>query len=130
MTLFPSTISDADIIAYVDGWASLLEAGDYQGAYDATAHSAEMSWTPELIQVVIEQYGDAEPSQHVTVVGTPPDVRQRKEVDRWPVNCNGSVGQVWYDLNINGAVSDLTATFTLLQEESGMRIYLNDIHVM
>jgi hypothetical protein len=130
MTLFSSTISDAEIIAYVDAWAALLEAGDYQAAYDATAHSAEMHWTAQLIQAVIEQYGEAEPSQRVTVVGTATDVYQRKEVDRWPANRNGSVGEVWYDLNINGMVSDLTATFALKHETSGIRIYLNDIHVM
>jgi hypothetical protein len=130
MTLFSLAISNAEIIAFVDAWAALLEAGDYQAAYDATAHSAEMHWTPELIRAVIEQYGEAEPGQRVTVVGAPSDIHQRKEVDRWPANRNGSVGEVWYDLNINGMVSDLTATFALKQEASGIRIYLNDIHVM
>ena len=130
MTLFSSAMSDAEIIAFVDTWAALLEAGDYQAAYDATAHSAEMDWTPELIQAVIEQYGEAEPGQRVTVVGAPTDIHQRKEVDRWPANRNGSVGEVWYDLNINGKVSDLTATFALRQDVNGISIWLNDIHVM
>ncbi len=130
MTFFSSTISDPEILAFVDAWAALLEAGDYQAAYDATAHSAEIHWTPELIQAVIEQYGAATPGQRVTVTGAPTDIHQRKEVDRWSANPNGSVGEVWYDLNINGIVSDLTAIFALTQEASGIRISLNDIHVM
>jgi hypothetical protein len=113
MTPFPSTISNAELITFIDGWAALLEVGDYQAAYQYTAHDPEMQWTPELMREIIESYGDAEPGQRVTVVGMPADVQQRKEVDRWPINRSGGVGEIWYDLNINGQVSDLTAIFSL-----------------
>ncbi len=130
MTPLPLTISDAELITFIDVWAALLEEGDYQAAYQYTAHDPEMHWTPELMQEVIESYGDAELGQRVTVVGTPTDVQQRKEVDRWPINRSGSAGEIWYDLNINGQVSDLTAIFSLEQTANGIMIYLNTIHVM
>jgi len=53
-------------------------------------------------------------------------VTQRKVVDWWSTG----LGQVWYDLNINGKVSDLTATFDLERTNQGLIIKLNDIHVM
>jgi hypothetical protein len=129
-TLIPDDASDAAILAAVDRWAALLEAEDYQAAFDATEHDTAMGWTPELIREIITQYGDAEPGQKVTVDGRPTDISQRKKVDRFADNGNGFVGDVWYDLNINGYVSDLTATFGLRAERGGIALVLEDIHVM
>ena len=130
MTPLPADITDAELIAFTDGWATLLEAEDYQAAYNYTDHIREMQWTPELIRDAIKGYGDADPDQRVTVAGASTDVTQRKDVDRWPANAYGSVGEVWYDLNINGEVSDLTATLVLHEAEEGLTVQLNDIHVM
>jgi hypothetical protein len=126
----PHDASDAAILALVDRWAALLEAGDYRAAFDATEHDAAMGWTPDLIRAVITQYGDAEPGQKVTVVGRPTDITQRKVVRRFAPNKRGFVGHVWYDLNINGLASDLTATFVLRADIRGLILVLDDIHVM
>ena len=73
----------AGLLAAVDRCASILEAEDYQGAYDFTLQDPAGSWTLELLRTVIESYGDAEPTQRVTVNGRSTDITQRKEVDWW-----------------------------------------------
>ena len=107
-----------------------MEVEDYGAAFAYTEHVLEMRWTPELICKVIKSYGDASPSQKVTVLGKPTDIRQRKEVIRWEPNALGEIGEVWYDLNIDGLASDLTATFCLEATPEGVIVRLNDIHVM
>ena len=129
-TLLPEAAPDTAILAAVDGWAALLEAEQYGSAFAATEHDTAMEWTPELIRQVITQYGGAEPGHKVTVDGKPTDISQRKEVRRFPLNKRGFVGDVWYDLNINGVVSDLTATFGIRAADGGLMLVLNDIHVM
>ena len=129
-TLLPDDASDAAILAAVDRWVALLEAEDYNAAFDATEHDLAMGWTPELMRDVITQYGDAEPGQKATLDGKPTDIAQRKSVQRFAKNKHGFVGHVWYDLNINGSASDLTATFGLRADSSGLALVLDDIHVM
>jgi hypothetical protein len=129
-TLLPDDASDAAILAAVDRWAALLEAEEYTAAFDATEHDPAMRWTPELMRDVVTQYGDAEPGQKVTLDGKPTDITQRKNVRRFAKNKHGFVGHVWYDLNINGFASDLTATFGLRGEGAGLALVLDDIHVM
>jgi hypothetical protein len=130
MEPLPVTATDAALIAFADRWAALLEREDYQAAYAYTDHISEMGWTPDLMRQVIKSYGDAREGQRVTVAGVPSDISQRKEVDRWEANRNGEVGEIWYDLNIDGAASDLTATFRIVLVPQGLVIRLNDIHVM
>jgi hypothetical protein len=89
-----------------------------------------MGWTPELIRQVVKSYGDAVPTQRVTLVGKPTDITQRKEVTRWEKNRMKGIGEVWYDLNIDGFASDLTATFWIVESGDGVTLRLNDIHVM
>ena len=130
MTPLSASISDAELIAFIDSWAALLEREDYAGAFAATDHIPEMKWTPSLIREVIKSYGDADPTPRVTVEGVPTDITQRKRVDRSSIKPNGCFGEVWYDLNIDGKASDLTATFELRIVDGGVTVHLNDIHVM
>lgn len=89
-----------------------------------------MRWTPDLIREVIIGYDEGDAAQKVTVNGNPTDVSQRKEVMRWPEHRFGGVGEIWYDLDINGYVSDLTATFTIKESSNGLIVVLEEIHVM
>ena len=107
-----------------------MESEDYEAAFLYTEHVSEMGWTPVLIREVVKAYGDAEPNQKVTFTGRPTDITQRKRVDRHEPNRFGYIGEIRYDLNIDGYVSDLTATFHLKNTSEGILIYLNDIHVM
>lgn len=130
MPHLPHDATDEALIAFADRWAELMEREDYDAAYAFTNHIPEMKWTPALLRDVVKSYGDAESAQRVTVIGKPTDISQRKNVDRWPKNAHGVVGEIWYDLNIDGFVSDLTATFVILHADGGLNIALNDIHVM
>jgi hypothetical protein len=130
MDLLPLDASDDDLIAFADRWAALMESEDYGAAYVFTEHDAHMKWTAELLGEVVKAYGDADPKQKVTVDGKPTDISQRKNVNRWERNAYNAIGEIWYDLNIDGFASDLTATFTIIQRADGLAIQLNDIHVM
>ena len=130
MAHLPKSASDDELIRFVDRWAALMEKEDYSAAFAFTAHVAEMGWTADLMREVVKAYGKAEPTQRVTVFGRPTDVRQRKEVSRWKRNQHGEIAEIWYDLNIDGFVSDLTATFRVVEVADGLMIKLNDIHVM
>jgi hypothetical protein len=126
----PATVTDPELIALIDRWATLLEREDYEAAFAFTGHIPAMGWTPTLIREVIKAYGEARAGQRVTVDGVATDIAQRKRVDRWPTNAHGCFGEIWYDLNIDGEASDLTATFALQWVDGEVTVHLNDIHVM
>lgn len=130
MPHLPYSATDEDLIRFVDQWTRLLEAENYVAAFAYTAHDPYMHWTPELIRQVIKSYDECRLDQKVTFEGKPTDVHQRKEVSRWPQNRNGSIGEVWYDLNIDGYAFDLTATFSIQDGTDGLMVQLGDIHVM
>ena len=130
MKPLPASASNQDLVGYIDRWAALLEKEDYVAAFDFTDHDASMGWTPELMRKIIKSYGDAQQTQRVTVDGKPTDISQRKEVTRWSKNRMKGLGEVWYDLNIDGFASDLTATFWIVETDGGLILRLNDIHVM
>jgi hypothetical protein len=126
----PHTASDQELIRFVERWAELMEREDYAAAFALTEHAPEMQWSPDLIREVIKSYGRSDPRQKVTLAGEPTDITQRKEVSRWKANRHGEIAEIWYDLNIDGYASDLTATFRVIEAKDGLVIKLNDIHVM
>ena len=130
MIPLPPGATDDDLVRYIDRWAELLEAEDYEGAFAHTAHNRWMNWSPSLIREVIKRYGDERPSQRVTLEGRPTDVSQTKKVTWSPARRPGGDGYIWYDLNIDGLATDLTATFSLMRTREGIVISLDDIHVM
>lgn len=130
MAHLPHSATDEELLRFADQWARLMEAENYVAAFEYTVHDPYMRWTPELIRQVIKSYDECRPDQRVTVEGKPTDVHQRKEVSRWPQSRNGSIGEIWYDLNIDGYASDLTATFSVQDGPDGLTVQLGEIHVM
>ena len=130
MKQLPMDTTDEGILSFVDEWARLLEQEDYEAAFGHTDHAADSFWTPELIREAIKEYGQPGANNRVTVEGRPTDIAQRKSVDRRETGWDGRMGYVWYDLNLNGLASDLTATFDLVQTRNGISVQLADIHVM
>ena len=120
--------TDDQLVEIVHRWVRLLEAQEYDQAL-ALVENEDTGWSPNLLRQFIEGYGDAEPNQRVTFAGRPTDITQRIEVSRWPER-HGCIGEVWYDLNINGLVSDVTATFNICVVPGGIVLSLNDVHVM
>ena len=130
MSPLPIDSSDRDLIVFIDQWVVLLEQESYGEAFQFTDHDPGTRWTPDLIRAVIKNYGNASPAQRVTLEGKPTDIKQRKEVTRWAQKRLKGLGEIWYDLNIDGFASDLTATFWIVPIEKGIVLRLDDIHVM
>jgi hypothetical protein len=130
MDALSASASDDEVLGFIDGWAALLEREDYASAFAYTDHDPARGWTPDLMREAIKDYGESRPNQKVTVRGVPSDITQRKEINRSIKGLNSMVGEIWYDLNIDGIASDLTATFDVIADGSGLKIRLNDIHVM
>jgi hypothetical protein len=126
----PKSAQKDQALAFVDSWVELLEQEEYEAAYKHTAHRADMGWSTQLIRQTIKGYGQRLPAQRVTLVGRDTDVRQRKEFDRYAKARGAAVGQIWYDLNIDEALSDLTATFLIYEVDGGLAVVLDNIHVM
>jgi hypothetical protein len=114
MRTLPDAISDEQLLAFLDEWAAHLEKEDYEAAFDYTDHVSETHWTPQRIREFIKFYGK------VTVQGISTDIRQRKNITKYPVKEDGYFGYIWYDLNIDGKASDLTATFDLYKVKDGI----------
>ena len=130
MTPLPITVTDEELIQFIDHWAELLEQEDYEAAFNFTDHHDNDGWDAESMRDAIKRQDAADPNRHVTLKGSPTHRAQDKEVDRFPEgNAHGYMGEIWYDLNINGQVSDLTATFSLHQTAEGIIVKLMDIHV-
>jgi hypothetical protein len=130
MKPLPRSSTDTQLIEVVHQWVRLLEAEKYDDAFNFTDHIPSSGWSPSLIKQFIESYGEAEPGQKVTFDGKPTDIQQRIDVSRWGENSCQEIGEIWYDLNINGFVSDVTATFRICVVPGGLTLRLNDVHVM
>lgn len=133
--MLKNSATDEEILRFIDKWVSLFETEDYYAAFNLTQHKKATSWTPLLIREIIKSYGDCEPSQKVTLTNNGLCIdgadnvhpaTQSKEVTWY----NEKHGDVWYDLNIDGYVSDLTALFDLEKTDTEINVFLDDIHVM
>lgn len=139
MVTLPLDASDAEVLAVVRRWVDLLAAGQYAQAQALLLRDgAERDWPPELVAEVIAAYeppsgASSGAVSHVTPVGQAQvlDLRPHHEVARWEAGGRpGVVGDVHFDLPMNGAWSDLTAIFWLRRVAEGMALELFDIHVL
>ena len=80
MTPLPKDISDSQLIAFIDDWATLMEREDYEAAFELTDHIEAMGWTPKLIGEVVKAYGEGEPTQKVTVEGVSTDITHQSRL--------------------------------------------------
>ena len=130
MAHLPKNATDEDLIRFIDRWVELMEQERYEDAFAFTSHRPEMGWSAVLLRDVIIGYGDRNPKQTVTLNGILTDTTQQRDVRRWPRNKYGEIAEIWYDLNVDGLASDLTAIFRVVETDAGLEIILNDIHVM
>jgi hypothetical protein len=140
MVILPETAKDAEIIAAVEDWLRLLEREDYAAAAPEIDCPPGGVWTPELLRkyVNFQGYGDRS-NYRVTLTGVSRDRvidgrilvdTQRKDVERWAEPNDGDeLHEVWYDLCLDGVMSDLTATFRLVRVPQGLALRLYDICV-
>ena len=139
MIIFPTNVSDGEILTTVGRWVDLLANGDYLQAQSLLMHDgAERNWPPESVAGLIGSY-ELPPAVHtgersrVTPVAEArvADIQPRPSVSRWDSSGrSGVVGDVHFDLPINGVWSDLTAIFFLRQVPGGIALELFDVHVL
>ena len=124
MTPFPQDVSDTELLAFVERWVALLAQEDYEAASALPDHhSPQHILTPDAIREAVRLHG-----QRVTLEGdTGPPMTRR--VERWPLRYDGSCGEIWYDLYIDGQYTDMTALFYLRPTDGGITIHLIDIGV-
>ena len=128
MQPLPTGATDAEVIARIDQWASLLERGDYEAAFALTDHLPEFGWTPELIRETVAWCGPYDPNRRVTLGCDPPAPDGRKAVDRWPEpTADGFCGGVCYYLDLDGRASDRVATFLLRDGPDGLTVHFEGI---
>ena len=131
----------------VERWVGLLVGRKHEEALAMLASprplldapSAETGWTPESLAQVIQNYGSVEPREDrktsaVTPIATAAGDGPRFEVTWFenPVGCGwgASVGHAHYDLPLDGAWSDVTATFDIIETAEGLALALDQVHVM
>lgn len=126
MTPLPTDVSDSELLEFVDRWVALLELEDYEAARVFTdQHVGSGNWTADAIREAIKRHGE-----RVTLEGDPADLpAQVKEVTRWPTKPDGTCGDIWYDLFVDGRDTDLTALFYLRPVDGGLTLQLVDIGV-
>jgi hypothetical protein len=139
MITFPTNATDDEILAVVCRWVDLLADGDYDRAQSLLlAEGTEREWPPQLVENLIGSYelppraGDNQESRVTSVDKARVfDIEPRPSVSRWNKSPRaGVLGDVHFDLPINGIWSDLTAIFFLRQVTGGMALELFDIHVL
>ncbi|WP_219135719.1 hypothetical protein [Janthinobacterium sp. UMAB-60] len=131
----PAAPGDTRILDIIDAWIADLARGDYACAHARTAHDAYYGWTPALLRAVIEGYGSPEAYAdgrvyRVTPAALAGGAPHERCVER-PDGQDGGIviAEVRHSLPLNGAWSDLTATFRVEGAASGATLVLQEIHV-
>ncbi|MDP9076236.1 MAG: hypothetical protein M3O71_02335 [Bacteroidota bacterium] len=123
-------------------WIKLLSEEKYEEAYDLTMHDPYYQWTPVSLKRTINGYGSEEEifeeEYRVTAIETAVsesvDHKVYKDIRLFDTPLKHSpsfniVGDVHYDLPLNGQWSDLIASFKILQYPDFVALQLNEIHV-
>jgi hypothetical protein len=140
VVIVPEAATDSEIIAAIEQWLRLLEQEDYSTAAAEIDSPPGGSWTAALLKHCVNNKGYSQRSDYrVTLAGVSREeniggrlfVRsQCREVERWPEpNDGGELHEIWYDLYLDGVLSNLTATFRLVSHPQGLALRLYDICV-
>ena len=147
MVAFLTSRSTDAVRAVIEAWLRLLVEGRFGDALAILGRrrslleplETEPSWTPELLAKVIQNYGSVVPRKDgKTFVVTPTDGAAgngpRFEVTWFEqpigVGWGACVGYAHYDMPLNGAWSDVTVTFDIVDTQDGLVLALDDVHVM
>ena len=125
-----------EMIAFVRSWFDLLADNRFEEACVALdkPNSYGISWSPEMIQGVIEDnfnhetlFGKEHPEG--LFVSYVSETAGEAQADVLAFD-DGSGYSVQHDVPLNGEWSDLTAEFEFLRHPQGYAVVLHDLHVM
>ncbi len=125
--------TDEDILTVARAWVGLLVEHRYEEALGAIG--ARDHWTPELLAKVIRNYGSIDPMADGSTYAVTPlesalgGPTPRHKVSRYDKPSGARVGDVWFDVPLNGAWSDLTVTFDLDLRDGRLHLVLDDVLV-
>ncbi len=126
MANLPTGATDAELFAFVDRWAELLEREDYAAAHAFTHHVPGLEQSADAIRQSITGYGRPKADRRVTVAGVPGEVEQVKAIYR----DEASWTEIVYGLNLDGVATDLCARFRAVPGDGGLIVQLEDIFVV
>jgi hypothetical protein len=125
----------------IERWVGLLVQGHFHEAMEMLAPSA--TWTPDVLASVIRNYGSVEPRDDGrTFSVTAPALTTEGGDARFEVTwldppltnrldyAPDLLAHARYDLPLDGAWSDVTATFDILDLPDGVALALADVYVM
>ena len=125
--------SEAPVLALVERWVSLLVERRYEDALVLLVPNAD--WTAALLEKVIANYGFVEPRSDgrtffVTPIASALGSGPRASVTWYESARENVVGDVCFDLPLDGEWSDVTATFDIVAVGEGVALELDDVHVL
>lgn len=135
--------SREQILPFVQEWIELLAQNRYEDAFGWLCRGEDEPWTPDLLRQLVSNYGTLEPrkdgrifrvtSFESAVQGHGPDNPYR-DVEWFDENesarMKGRVGDVHFDVPLDGEMSDLTAIFWIWSHDEGYVLQLEDLHVL
>ena len=127
MTAFPTSATDDEIFAFLDGWMEFLKAERYEEAVMYLDCFPGSDWTPINICAAVKGIVSKQKTQKLIIRGPSSDNPQERRLFRWKSSRDGYIGTVVYPLQLRGVSFRLNATFLLHLEEGGMSLRLNDI---
>ncbi len=144
LKIYPAT--SIEIEKAVLYWIELLAEEKYTEAYDLTLHDPYYQWSPTDIENVINGYGLPYEAPDKKFKVTPPllaafdsnsnpykDIVFYEDSTIKPHRLHNEMmvmGDICYNLPLNGEWSDLSALFKILKKDDFVMLELNDIHVL
>lgn len=128
MVILPADADDEAILALVRQWVNLVAGDRIEAAQDLlNSEAVERDWPPNLIRELLAGYEPITPVETAQIT----DLIPNHSVDRLESADNPAIaGVIEFDLPINGAWSDLTASFWIKKCPDGLILELFDIHIL
>jgi len=127
MKAFPTSTTDDEIFAFLDGWMALVKAEKYEEAFAYVDCYPGSGWNPSNILAAVRGIGGKLRTQRLIIRRASSNNPQERRMFRWQGSRGGYIGTVVYPLHLAGIPFRLNATFLLHLSESGISLQLNDI---
>lgn len=129
---FRNPPTEAQVFQLLDRWIDDLARGDYAGALARTEQDSYYSWSPALLQAVIEGYGLPEPhpsGESFTVTARAAASGSRSE---YRVDWDGQppvLARAYSSIPLNGEWSDLSVSCRIEARGKEAVAVLEEVHV-